>query len=104
MIMITRNLYTIAEALKALKISHPTFCQWVIKERLIVVTQKDRKTGKLRVYVTKESVKKARQVTCHFCGKMFETRYPLKAKHCSTSCRHKAIYASFKRRKLKGKV
>jgi hypothetical protein len=99
-----RRLYTIVEAIKALKITHQSFCQWVIRERLIIVTQKDPKTGKLRVYVTKESVRTARRLTCKYCGKIFESKHPLKAEYCSTRCRYKAIYASFKRRKLKGKT
>lgn len=95
-----RKLYTLPQTLKTLHVAHQTLCKWVLAERLTIVTQKDPKTGRLRAYVTKESVKNARRVTCRFCGKDFQAKHPQLAEYCSIRCRHKAIYARVKARAL----
>lgn len=73
---ISRLLYAIAAAIKALKITHKSFCQWATREWLIIFTQKNPKTGKLRVYVTKDSVKTALLMSCKHRGKVIEFRPP----------------------------
>ena len=76
---VSKKYYTVREAAEAVGVTPPTVRQWIRRGHVKAV---EKEYTVVKTVIPEEELTNVFDVTCQWCGKVFQSVHPLQAKFC----------------------